>query len=246
MPSNSAAERVHASVLPADAVGTLAALPTPELRAGEWTRHGERSLLGDPVAESMLGEVAESVRAAARAQGYAVGWASGRRDAAAAAQLEAAEAARQREAEDERREAEHRAAVEALSAAAAQVRALLEELTQAVEKQGSELAWALTEQLVEHEMSATTGPDVVRRVLRVLPASGLASVHLHPAVAADPAVRALVDQGLTIVPDPGLGRADARVEANGTVVDLRISEAMERVREVLGAPAPTNDAGSRA
>lgn len=229
----SVSERAHASVLPADAVGTFAALPTPELRAGEWTRHGERSLLGDPVAESLLGEVAESVRAAARAQGYAVGWAAGRRDAAEAAQLEAAEAAEHRRAAEERREAEHRAAVEALAAAAVEVRALLDDLAAGVEKQATQLAWALTEQLVEREVTATTGPDVVRRVLHSLPRTGLATVRLHPDVAADPAVRELTERGLTVVGDPALDRADALVEADGAVVDLRIAEAMQRVREVL-------------
>ena len=42
-------------------------------------------------------------------------------------------------------------------------------------------------------------------------------------------------QGLDVVPDPGLGSADAVVEAaDGAVTDLRIREAMARVREVLG------------
>jgi flagellar assembly protein FliH len=39
--------------------------------------------------------------------------------------------------------------------------------------------------------------------------------------------------GLTIVADPALGRADALVILDGTVTDLRIDTAMERVREAL-------------
>ena len=60
-------------------------LETPELRSGTWTRFGDRAVLGDAVTETALAALADSSRAVARSQGYAVGWAQGRREAAAEA-----------------------------------------------------------------------------------------------------------------------------------------------------------------
>ncbi|MCW2818177.1 MAG: hypothetical protein JWR42_964, partial [Marmoricola sp.] len=57
------------------------ALRTPELRTGSWTRLGDASVLGDVVTEATLSTLAEQARAAGQSQGYAVGWASGRREA---------------------------------------------------------------------------------------------------------------------------------------------------------------------
>ncbi|HEY9562838.1 MAG TPA: hypothetical protein VIR30_03615, partial [Nocardioides sp.] len=56
-------------------------LPAPDLRAGEWTRFGSGNARGDAVTENTLAALADSTRDAARAQGYAVGWAEGRRRA---------------------------------------------------------------------------------------------------------------------------------------------------------------------
>jgi hypothetical protein len=76
--------------------------------------------------------------------------------------------------------------------------------------------------------------DVVARVLQVLPAAPVGRVRLHPSLVSAEAVRDLVARGLEIVPDSTLGPADALVEStDGAVVDLRIDEALGRVREVL-------------
>ena len=85
--------------LPTEDVGTA---PTgSDLRSGSWTRLGDGGVVGDPVTEAVLGPLAERVRAAARAEGYAAGWAEGRRRAQEAAEQAAAE----------RAAAEHEAAV---------------------------------------------------------------------------------------------------------------------------------------
>lgn len=209
----------------------LAALP--ELRVGRWTRLGGGSVLGDAVTEGMLDGLAERTRAAARAQGYAVGWAEGRREAARQADEKAQALADQHAAEEARRDAEHRAAVQALGQAAAGVRTLLGELTAAVEEQATDLAWALTEAIVGLEVESLPAADVVRRVLRVLPAAPVGTVRLHPAVAASADVAELRDLGLQVAADASLGPADALVDADGAVTDLRISTALDRVREVL-------------
>ncbi len=206
----------------------------PELRVGNWTRLGGSAVLGDAVTESMLDGLATRAQEAARAQGYAVGWAEGRRAAAEQASAEEATRAAQHAVAEDRREAEHRAAVDALGRAAEQVRGLLGDLAAAVEEQATELALALTTEILGARASSATAADVVVRVLRVLPPVPVGRVRLHPSLLASDAVQDLADRGIEVVPDPSLGRADALVEApDGSVTDLRVDEAMARVREVL-------------
>ncbi|GAA3801710.1 FliH/SctL family protein [Nocardioides panacisoli] len=205
----------------------------PELRTGEWTRLGGDSVLGDAVTEAALGGLAERARSAARAQGYAVGWAEGRRQAAA----EAAEHARAldvRHAEEEsRRDRELAVAVQALGEAAEQVRGLLDDLAASLAAQGTDLAWALAEEIVGRAVGGEGAQDVVARVLGALPAGPVATVRLHPDVASGTATAELAEHGVVVVADPALEVSDALVESDGAVVDLRIAAALERVREVL-------------
>lgn len=204
---------------------------TPELRVGRWTRLGGSSVLGDEVTESMLDGLATKAREAARAQGYAVGWAEGRRAAADQAAAEEAERTARHQGAESRRQAEHDDAVAALGRAAEQVRGLLDELAAAVEQQASELACALTAEILG---AHTASADAVARVLRVLPAVPVGRVRLHPAVVSAEAARDLAGRGVEVVADAALGRADALVESpDGSVTDLRVDAAMERVREVL-------------
>lgn len=208
-------------------------LEMPELRYGEWTRRGGAAVLGDAATETMLGDLAERTREAAQAQGYAVGWAEGRRAAAAEALAVRDQVAAARAAEDAVRRQEHADAMTALAQAAEQVRGLLGDLAGAIEAQATGLAWALTEELVGREVRSADSVDTVRRVLAVLPDSPVATVSLHPSVVGDAVVQDLLARGVRVVPDPSLAPADALVEADGAVSDLRIDAALERVREVL-------------
>lgn len=211
----------------------ISTLPRPDLREGTWTRLGPDALLGDVHAEDTLSRVAEQARTAARAQGYAVGWAQGRREAAQEAGA-AAEAEEQRQAAAEAaRAAEHREAVAALAAAASRLQALTADTVAAVEEQANSLAWQLVHELMAREVRVATGAAVVRRVLALTPDGPVAAVRVHPEIAADPALQDLAGQGVRVVADPALGRADALVEVEDHVLDLRISTAMERVRKVL-------------
>lgn len=211
-------------------------LAIPELRTGVWTRFGGSSVLGDAVTEETLSALAESTRTAAQSQGYSVGWADGQRAARELARLEAeAEEARRLQAEAERAE-EHREAVDALRLAAARLHEAVAAVTSTVEEQATGLAWELTEELVGHELRSVTGPDVVRRALKLAPTEPIARVHLHPDHLADLAVSDLADlseRGVSVVADPALAWGDALVEADTHVIDLRIRTALERVREVL-------------
>lgn len=222
-------------VLRGDRAAQVGPLSTPELRSGTWTRFGGGHGLGDPVTEAVLSDLAETTRAAARAQGYSTGWAEGRREAAAEAAAHRAELELLHHEAEARREAEHRQAVAGLAAAAALFQQQVAAASAEVEEHALELARELTEALVAHELASAADPvaDVVRRALAVLPQGLPVTVRLSPAVAGDPALQVLRDQGITVVADPTLERHDALVESTEEAVDLRVSAALARVREVL-------------
>ncbi|RNL80238.1 FliH/SctL family protein [Nocardioides marmorisolisilvae] len=209
---------------------TVTPLVTPELRTGEWTRFGSERVLGDAVTELALSTLAESTRAAARSQGYSIGWAEGQRQARQQAAREAAAAEDARRAAEDRRAAEHAGALAALAAAAADLHAATARTCAAIEEQASDLAWELTRELLGHELSID-GVDVVRRVLNLLPDAPVVAVRLHPDDIAGAA--ALAEQGVPLLADSSLGRGDALIESADHVLDLRLDLALERVREAL-------------
>lgn len=206
------------------------ALPLPDLRDGRWTRLGGRAVAGDQATEELLDGLAESTRRAARTQGYAVGWAEGRRAAVAAAGLEASAVTEQLAEDRRRQEQEHQETLEALRSLATELRAAMHETCTIVEGQAAELALQLTQELVGAR-AADAGSHAVARVTSLLPEHPVVRARLHPDVAAS--ARSLVDAGVQVVADPGLGRADAVAETDTGVLDLRINTALERLREVL-------------
>lgn len=205
-------------------------LRMPELSGSGWSRFGDDAAMGDEVTERLLEHLAESTRGAARAQGYAVGWAEGRREAEAAAATEAEQLALREADVAERREAEHAAAVAALREAAALLEQQVTHVCHRVDEQATGLALELTRELVGGALP-DAGAHTVRRVLGVLPDHPVVRVRLSPSVAAE--AGELRTHGVTVVPDPALGPADAVVEADDHVVDLRVGRALDRLREVL-------------
>lgn len=218
---------------------SFAPLATPELRSGDLTRFGDASALGDAVTEHVLGNLVAEARQAARAQGYAVGWAEGRRAAAAQAAQETAE----REAQDAERRAraerEHLELLRSVAAAAQALAGAADEARARVEDQAVDLARELTETMVGHELRSApdTAADVAARVLAEAPVGAAYELRVHPATAAaltGPELSAaFTDTGVRVVPDPTLAFADAVVEIDDRVLDLRVTAALERVREVL-------------
>jgi flagellar assembly protein FliH len=206
------------------------ALTMPELRSGRWTRLGDRTVLGDAVTEELLDGLAASAREAARAQGYAVGWAEGRRAAESASRAAVAAATDDARRQETRREAEHAAAMAALAAAADQLQARFEEVCRDVDGQAVDLVLELTRELVG-QAATEAAEHVVRRVVGLLPDHPVVRVRLHPDVAAT--ATDLHDQGVAVVADEDLGPADALVEADSHVVDLRVGTALARLREAL-------------
>jgi flagellar assembly protein FliH len=210
-------------------------LPTPELRSGNLTRFGSAGVLGDSVTELALSGLVEDARVAARSQGYAVGWGEGRRAAAGEAALARRSAEEEHAAEGALWAARQDEAVRALTRAAQELARATEEAQAQVRGQALELARELTEALVGHELRATpdTAADVVARVLAQRPADAPFVVRLHPDVVGPAQLSELAETGVRLVPDPRLDRADAVIEVEDHVVDLRIRTALERVREVL-------------
>ncbi len=208
---------------------------TPELRSGQWTRFGPASILGDEVTEDALSAMVEDARTAARSQGYAVGWAQGRREAATEAALAARSRDRELSEHTKRFAARQQVAVQALRLAAEELARATAEAQAHVRAQAVELARELTETMVAHELRTTpdTAADVAHRVLAAGPADRPFVVRLHPEVADSDVVSMLAESGVRVVAEPGLDLADAIVEVDDHVLDLRMRSALDRVREAL-------------
>lgn len=225
----------EAAVVRGAAAAGAATLVAPELRSGTWTRLGDRSVLGDAVTEQTLSSLAETAQSAARAQGYAIGWAEGRREAAASARETAELVAAQIGEVEQRRAQEHRLALDALMQAAHLLHDSVQSVCTSVEDRATHLAMDLTEQLVGHELavSADPGADVIARVLALMPREPVAFLHLAPADVPVTTVPELAALGVEVVADPTLSCGDALLIADDHVVDLRVSSALDRLREVL-------------
>lgn len=220
-------------VLRADQAGSAYAMRTPDLRGGNWTRLGSGAVLGDVATEDTLSAIAERTRASAEAQGYAVGWAKGVRESQAFEQVARAEREERERQELARRADEHAAAVAALREAAAGFEEARTSLTRRLSEQATDLALAVTVEVLGQRASEQTPADVVRRAIDVLPEGpGSATLRLHPSVA-NHAIDAGLPQGVSVSADPTLSPADALVELPDHVVDLRIDRAVTRVREAL-------------
>ena len=211
------------------------ALSYPDLRHGVWTRLGDDRVLGDGATEAVLGRLAERTRSAAQAQGYAVGWSEGQQAALRRGAEESAAAAAELARREQVRAREHAAALAGLTAAATALRAATAEVTTRVGEQATELAFEVVGTLLGHELAATAdpGPGVVGRVLAVLPKDATTCVRLHPETAASASVAELAEQGVEVLGDPSLARHDAVVETDTAAVDLRLSLAVDRLREAL-------------
>ncbi|WP_296606022.1 FliH/SctL family protein [Nocardioides sp.] len=211
------------------------AVDRPELRTGVWTRLGDKAVLGDEVTEAALGSLAERTHSAARAQGYAVGWAEGRQEALVRMSEVEATAEQRHHDEEERREEEHRAAAAALADAADALRRAAADATAMIAEQATELAFELTRTLVGHELSAAADPGaaVIARVLATLPDDPSTVVRVGTATADSHAAVLLQEHGVRLVVDPDLGPGDAVVETDTAAIDLCVPSALARLREVL-------------
>ena len=184
--------------------------------------------LGVTVSAEQVEEVLEAARMRGHSEGYAHGYAAGL--AKAAAELEA-DLARRAEIVD--------AALAALAAAAADLRArhvpALAEVEDAVATAAFEIATAVVGR--ELELATAPGREAVARALRLAAPEGPAVVRLHPDDV--DTVGSLADlapgRELAVVPDAGVDRHGCIVEVGACRVDAQLATALERAREALRA-----------
>jgi flagellar assembly protein FliH len=182
-----------------------------------------------------------AAREAARATGYAEGWAQGQRAARVAAQAMADQAAANEQAAAQARAAGARRALAALAKAAADLDARRAPALAAVEDAILSAAVEVAEAIVGYEISRAEDRPVaaIRRGLAGVPEGGPVTVRVHP-----DDHRALVEAGgsayeadgraITVRPDAALAPGDAVAECGVVSVDATIATAVARVREVLG------------
>lgn len=209
--------------------------PGADLRTGSWTRLGGTGVLGDRVAETALRDLAERTHEAARAQGYAAGWAEGRRVALADAQAAEAERIVRHEADHAEDLARQRQALAALAAATDRLTHTLHRLADELSGEAVELALRIAEAVVgrEVELAVDPGADALRRAMTEVPPVVPVLVRMHPADRALVDLTAFGERDITLVDDPTLAPGDALVETEDGVVDATVAAALARVREVL-------------
>ncbi len=217
---------------------TALATADTELRAGTWTRLGAANVLGDTATEATLGALADRSRAAGMAQGYAAGWAEGRRRA----QDEADRASAVRAAADTEATRTLRAGQQSLlDAAAATVEQCQAELAVRAELLGAEateLALRIAEAVLGRELATMTdaGAEAIRRAVAEVPATAAATVRLHPEdkAALDPTT--IEGRPLTVLADAGVPRGGALLDTEISSVDATLEAALDRVRAALTTP----------
>jgi flagellar assembly protein FliH len=221
--------------LPVDAVAV--ADTARDLRDGEWTRFGSSSVLGDAATETTLRRLAERSRDAARAQGFAAGWAEGLRAAAERSSTASDERARAAQQRSETLLAAQRSALTALQQAAERCAATTSTLHAEVTTAAVELALQIAEAVLGRELQVATDPgaDAVRRALVTVPLDVPVTVRLNPADLAvlDRGAAVEEDRAATLLPDASVGRGDAVVETADGIIDAGVAAALARVREVL-------------
>ncbi|MGZ4436879.1 MAG: FliH/SctL family protein [Nocardioidaceae bacterium] len=218
-----------------DAAQAHAPGATSDLRAGTWTRLGDGSVLGDDVTERSLAALAGKAERAARAQGFAVGWAEGRRRATESAADLLAERARIQDAEHEQVMADQRVAAGALASALDRVGEALADTQEVLAARAVELALEIVAAVLQREVrtAADPGADALVRALVSVPPAVPVTVRLHPADKAALDLDVLDGRPAVVIVDPTLSRGDAVVETEAQVVDASIGAALARVREVL-------------
>jgi flagellar assembly protein FliH len=231
--TSTSSEPVVLRDLPAEVVGEVPA--STDLRQGHWTRLGNRGVLGDLVTEATLAPLADQARDAARAQGYAAGWAQGRRAALEDAAAAESERAARHYAELVELAAEQRTAAAALAAAIDSCNAKARETCEELAEHAVRLGLAVAEAILMRELSvaADPGADALRRAMTEVPAVLPMTVRLHPTDRARLDVAVFEDREVSFVDDPSLQRGGAVVETENGVVDATIDAALARVREVL-------------
>jgi len=219
------------------ATGATAMRLDNDLAVGRWTRLGGAGVRGDRGAESQLGDLADQVRAAARAEGYTAGWSEGHRTGLdKVMQGRAADQAQMAEQLSEQA-GRTAAALQALDIAAGQMQQRAAADRAQIEQRLSAVVVDLVEAVIGAELrdGGARATAALTRALSAAPQEGSVTVRMNPG---DHAM--LIELGMSspqerivLVADAGVAPGDAEVLGQTTYVDASISAAIERVREVL-------------
>ncbi len=240
----------NTAVLPPDAAAptsTATQEHPPEVRTARWDRSLINSggntnprydpLYADEHLQGLLHTAAEDARRAARAQGYAAGWAEGRRAAAEQARLE--HQARAAAAETARLDWTRQAAstLTALAQATRSAHRAGEATWAAIADELLDGAFALARAVLARELATVDDvtAESIRCALRVLADPEALVVHIHPddlaALAQLPADA--LPAGLRLLPDPGVPPGGARVGDGARQLLVHLPSALDTAREVL-------------
>lgn len=111
-----------------------------------------------------------------------------------------------------------------------------EELGKHLASEVAELALEIAAAILDREVRVAVDPgaEAIARCLDIAPMLGDLVAQLHPEDAKRlGTIAELAERQLTVVADPGLQPGDAIVTIDDTTIDGRLSEALDRVREVL-------------
>ena len=207
-----------------------------DLRTGAWTRFGDDAVLGDAVTEVALAALADRASAAGRAQGYAAGWAEGRRRALDSARSVEAELVDQAARRHQAQAAEQSTLMAALTDATERCVADFAARYDALADAALELALRIAEEVLQRELAVAEQPglDALRRALAPGAPGPAVIVRMNPADRALLDASAVEGRPVTLVDDPTLARGEAVAETDDGLVDATVSGALARVREVLG------------
>ena len=220
--------------LPVDAVTT--ADTSSDLRGSVWTRLGGNGVRGDQATEATLSGLAERSREAARAQGFAAGWAEGRRGSLARSAAVHEEQLRTFEERTRRIVTAQQSAADAVARAVTAFGDATRSVHADLADQAVELALQIAEAVLGRELVAVddVAADALRRAITSVPVDVPLLVRLHPADLAALDESVLANRTVTYVADHALAHGDAVVETESGSVDAGITAALARVREVLG------------
>jgi flagellar assembly protein FliH len=217
----------------------------PVLRGGDAQQAARPAAFGVDLRKGVPPDSAAvaRVKEEARTAGYAEGWAQGQREAAVAAAAAADQAAAAEQAYAAERAAALQQAVGALARAAAGLDARTAATVEEIQDLVAGYAVELAEAILARELTAesTRGAEAVRRAMSQAPASGAATVSLHPddyrlLAEAAPDGEFLVDgRAVRLRSDAALRPGDAVAEIGAMTVDATIAAAVARAREALGA-----------
>ncbi|MEV8213503.1 FliH/SctL family protein [Leifsonia sp. NPDC077715] len=191
----------------------------------------------EPLTVPVLAETEQerAAMAAARARGFAAGFAEGRR-AAAEEQARWTAAAEDARAAESAEAADHVAVLaQALRSAAVELREasvpVLAEAESALVDAAFELASTVVGVALGDRVAAARA--AVERVVAAADGGAVPVVRLHPADVEELHGAGLAPEDVRLVADPSLARGDAIGELPGGWLDARIREALARAREVL-------------